>query len=330
MPRPLVKYEDYTREEVHDIFNPHSRFTPNTGTWGLHGIVRIPNRKGDFVFFVTVGKRQGDHVFREYITESGILTWQSQPKQKLTSSVIQELINHNHYINNIYLFFRTSGDMPYTYMGRLAYVAHDVNREKPVYFKWQLLDWKIPDSKVKSMALELIPDFDEIARGEKPRLVLTDLSLVMENLPSYGCFLSSAINFAENEKWAKEIGLGGELLVLANEKEHLTRAGRSDLAERVVHTAVIEGDGAGYDIQSFNLDGSIKYIEVKTTVGGGVTPFMLTLNEITFSRMHSRQYALYRLYGYVKRWPSAKYFVIEGDITEKLYLDPTEFRARIK
>lgn len=76
--RSLVKYADYTREEISHIFDPGRPFTPQAGTWGLRGMIRVPHRKGDFVFFVTVGKRQAHHVFREHITESGILTWQSQ------------------------------------------------------------------------------------------------------------------------------------------------------------------------------------------------------------------------------------------------------------
>jgi hypothetical protein len=51
--RALVKYEDYTRAEVHDLFSPHGAFTPQAGTWRLQGIVAIPDRPGDYVFFVT-------------------------------------------------------------------------------------------------------------------------------------------------------------------------------------------------------------------------------------------------------------------------------------
>lgn len=35
MPRKLIKYQDYTRREVHDIFDPTSPFTAQRGTWGL-------------------------------------------------------------------------------------------------------------------------------------------------------------------------------------------------------------------------------------------------------------------------------------------------------
>ena len=74
--RTLNKYEDYTRKEVHDIFSTHTRYTPQAGTWGLQGIVKVTDTK-DYIFYVTIGRQQGEHVFEEGITEDGILTWQS-------------------------------------------------------------------------------------------------------------------------------------------------------------------------------------------------------------------------------------------------------------
>lgn len=77
--KPLHLWHDYTREEVHGIFSPNTKFTPQAGTWGLQGIVRVSARPGDWVFFVTFGKEQGEHVFDESITTDGVLSWQSQP-----------------------------------------------------------------------------------------------------------------------------------------------------------------------------------------------------------------------------------------------------------
>lgn len=157
MTRPLVKYGSYTRKEVRDIFSPQTEYVPGAGSWGLKGLIRIPERPNDFVFFVTYGRRQGDHTFDESITEDGILTWQSQPRQKLSSPTMQQLINHNHLQNNIYLFLRTSSkNLTYTYLGRLAYVEHDSEREQPVYFKWQILDWELSPEKAREMELQLI------------------------------------------------------------------------------------------------------------------------------------------------------------------------------
>ena len=42
--RTLELWLSYTRKEVHDIFSPDTPFTPQRGTWGLHGIVAIPER----------------------------------------------------------------------------------------------------------------------------------------------------------------------------------------------------------------------------------------------------------------------------------------------
>ena len=44
-------------------------------------------------------------------------------------------------------------------------------------------------------------------------------------------------------------------------------AGRTDLAERIRWASHVDGDGGGYDILSFDTDGSDRLIEVKTTKG---------------------------------------------------------------
>ncbi len=54
--RELRLWEAYDRREVHDIFSPNTTFVPQAGTWGLQGIVRVPDHLGDYVFFVTFGQ----------------------------------------------------------------------------------------------------------------------------------------------------------------------------------------------------------------------------------------------------------------------------------
>jgi len=66
--KTLRLWDFYSRRDVHDIFSPETNFTPQRGTWGLHGIVKVPGRDGDFVFLVTFGKTQGEHQFDESIT----------------------------------------------------------------------------------------------------------------------------------------------------------------------------------------------------------------------------------------------------------------------
>lgn len=153
----LKLYSEYSRQDVHDIFSPETRFTPSSGTWGLQGIVEIPNKPGDFVFFVTFGQHQSGHTFDEWITEEGVISWQSQPSQSFQDRRIQQFIHHNEQINAIYLFLRTKRTSNYTYLGKLKYLAHDLVREKPVYMYWQLLDWPIPAEVLRQINLNLQP-----------------------------------------------------------------------------------------------------------------------------------------------------------------------------
>ena len=39
----LELFSEYSREDVHAIFSPETAFTPQAGTWGLQGIVDIPD-----------------------------------------------------------------------------------------------------------------------------------------------------------------------------------------------------------------------------------------------------------------------------------------------
>jgi len=158
----LELYADYDRRAIHDVFAPDSTFTPQAGTWGLHGIIKDPRRAGDYVLIVTYGKQEGEHSFDEGISTEGVLRWQSQPTQKLSDGRVQDLIQHNDILNSVHLFLRTSDRIngsiaPYTYLGRLKYLSHDPRLEEPVHVSWQLLSWPVPDPVLHRMKLRLEP-----------------------------------------------------------------------------------------------------------------------------------------------------------------------------
>lgn len=327
--KPLKLYDQYSREDVYKIFDGVTPFTIGAGNWGLHGLVKIPKRKKDYVFFVTFGQKQLGHDFDESITEDGILTWQSQPKQTLDNKVIKQLISHNHLVDNIYLFLRTKKKNsltkqvePFTYLGRLAYVIHDTTREKPVYFKWQIRDWVVPPSDVLvRMDLKLEPLInqndiveDELVETQRP-------SSMPDKTKESRSFYASKVDYAENSNRNSELGLKGELLVV----DHL----RDVLGYDTIHTSVIEGDGAGYDIEAIKDDGTSLYIEVKTTRGGINTPFLITVNELAFSSEYTSNYELYRVYEYEDNCNSGKFYRIVGNIKDSLNLKPTVFRAKL-
>jgi hypothetical protein len=108
----------------------------------------------------------------------------------------------------------------------------------------------------------------------------------------------------------------------------LRDAGRADLADKVSHTSVIEGDGAGYDIRSFFADGRPKYIEVKTTTGPKIAEFLISPNEVAFSAHHPESFELCRVFSYDSIRNAAFSYSIFGDVAKKLELTETQYRAR--
>ena len=317
----------YTREEVHQIFSPDTKFTPQAGTWGLQGIVRIPDRINDFVFFVTYGQSQGSHDFDEGISSEGVLTWQSQPSQGFDNSLIRQFISHNHHTENIYLFLRESKGKDYQYFGRLEYRTHDTEREKPVHFQWQLVDWdKYQNSTPKQSTL--LKERPSPSSASASRLVISNHRPKSKRTGSSNQTFKSkkSPDYAVKDANNRTTGLSGELLVLEFERDRLITAGREDLASMIIHASVVEGDGAGYDIRSFNADASSRYIEVKTTVGSIDSDFYMSPNEIRFSESHSSNFYLYRVYDLKSASGEAQVYIMKGNILESFNATPTNFR----
>lgn len=326
----------YDRIDVHSIFSPDTKFTPQAGTWGLHGIVKVPDRDGDYVFFVSLGQQQGDHVFDEGISEGGVLSWQSQPRQGLDNKDIIKLISHDEATNNLHLFLRSSKRGQYSYYGRLGYLEHDSSREKPVYFQWQLMDWD--DLNVDAHPVEMANAEERKPVEQPPKL---QVGLVKSgNIPTKKPVRSGVgreqfrarkiADYAERDARNRDLGLKGELLVLEFEKAHLDTIGRKDLAELVRHVSVQEGDGAGYDILSFDDLGRKKYIEVKSTRGGLSTDFFISPNELAFAKSKGTQFSIYRVYDFKVDTSSASFYELIGDPLETFKAIPTGYRLTAK
>ena len=96
-----------------------------------------------------------------------------------------------------------------------------------------------------------------------------------------------ASSYLEREARNASLGRAGEEFVLNFERARLIRLGQESLADRVEHIAVTEGDGAGFDIRSFEADGRDRFIEVKTTAYGKQVPFFVSQNEVMVSQNYS-------------------------------------------
>lgn len=324
--KKLILKNNYSREDIHSIFAPETPFTPGSGTWGNHGIIPIPDREDDFVFIVTYGQSQGGHDFDEGISNDGVLSWQSQPRHTLEDKWIKTFINHNDTTNNIYLFLREEKKGDYEYLGRLKYLTHDKDREKPVYFQWQLLDIdrdsyidiQHKDSNKEEESIGTLERVDEMPDSKK-------VGISKDNFRT-----KKSPDYALKESKNRKLGLVGEELVLKYEKETLISLGKEDLAERIIHTSKVEGDGAGYDIKSFNEDGSVKYIEVKATRGNINTDFYMSPRELRFAELNKDSFCLYRVFDLQKRTNNGKFFVFNGDINNSFNKIPTGFRLSKK
>jgi hypothetical protein len=120
------------------------------------------------------------------------------------------------------------------------------------------------------------------------------------------------------------LGRAGEERVLAYERLALRSAGRDDLARKVRWVSEEDGDGAGYDIASFERDGRSRLIEVKTTNGWDRTPFHITRNELAVAEERRAEWCLFRLWNF-SREPKA--FELRPPLDAHVSLTATSYRA---
>ena len=130
-------------------------------------------------------------------------------------------------------------------------------------------------------------------------------------------------NFSEQDAQNRALGKKGEEFVLEFEDARLIRAGRKDLAKRIEWVSENRGDGAGYDIASFDEKGGERLIEVKTTNSGRSFPFLLSRNELRFSEANSA-FCLYRVFHF-NRGP--RLFMLPGAVSSHCRLEPKTYVA---
>ncbi|ATE64395.1 DUF3883 domain-containing protein [Rhizorhabdus dicambivorans] len=129
---------------------------------------------------------------------------------------------------------------------------------------------------------------------------------------------------AQRDARNRALGRAGEELVLAHERATLSAAGRTDLANRIRWVSNVDGDGAGYDIQSFDTNGGKRLIEVKTTRGWERTPFYISRNELSVAESQRAEWRLVRLWDFARE---PKGFELNPPLDSHLSLIATNYEA---
>jgi len=125
----------------------------------------------------------------------------------------------------------------------------------------------------------------------------------------------------------RDLGRAGEEFVVGFERRRLERAGRDDLAKDVRWVSDVDGDGYGYDVQSFEIDGQERLLEIKTTCGNERTPFWMSKRECDVAAEQGDIYRVRRVFHFRNE---VKMFDIAPPLEARLVLTPATFMAALR
>lgn len=170
-------------------------------------------------------------------------------------------------------------------------------------------------------AENLIHEPSAILTIDPPPAPRQDQSIEVQQMASP---MAHKFDFRERQERNRVLGKMGEEFVLRCEKARLTHYGRNDLARCVKWISEVEGDGAGYDIESYSVEGDIRLIEVKTTNGWERTPFHISRNELNAANDRPEEWRLMRLWNFARR-PRA--FQLKPPLDTHVKLCATSYEA---
>ena len=128
----------------------------------------------------------------------------------------------------------------------------------------------------------------------------------------------------ERDRRNRLLGEAGEAFVFESERNRLHHAGRTDLVGKIRWVSKEDGDGAGYDIHSFTLDGSTRLIEVKTTNGAARTPFFISRNEYDLSCERPTDWCISRVHLFAQ---TPRIYTLQPPLDQILRLSTEVWRA---
>lgn len=139
--------------------------------------------------------------------------------------------------------------------------------------------------------------------------------------------LPRKIDYAARDASNRTLGHAGEQWAIDFEHERLRRAGLPELLERLEWVSETRGDGDGFDILSWDSADQARYIEVKTTNGAHASSFIISRNELEFSREVGDAFHLYRVFQFRQ---APMLYMLRGDVSRQLHLEPVDYRASFR
>ncbi|NCT55020.1 DUF3883 domain-containing protein, partial [Candidatus Falkowbacteria bacterium] len=97
-------------------------------------------------------------------------------------------------------------------------------------------------------------------------------------------------SFLDKQKKNDEIGKKGEKFVLDEERKRLKKLNINSHGKEPKN---MSNTNAGYDILSYNKDGSDRYIEVKSSTSKKLTSFFITEHELEIAKNYRENYYIY-------------------------------------
>lgn len=175
--------------------------------------------------------------------------------------------------------------------------------------------------------LRLYPEPSKSGLSERPSLYFEPPPMLLPEKTSRPEQLERMVRKfdpAERDEKNRILGRNGESHIYEFEQKRLLDAGLPDLSRKVRWVAQVDGDGAGYDIRSYDFDGNERLLEVKTTCGYQKTPFYLSRNEHELSEERPDAFRIVRLYDFA-RVPKA--FELSPPLGDVVRLRPESYQA---
>lgn len=337
---------DYANFEIGDQYSKLEAIdlagaTPPKQVRDITGITRFKNC---VVLFVTLNKedKEDAHKYKDSFVLGGKqFHWESQNANTPSTPHMEMIINKE----PVVLFARVhqkikSKTQPFVYVGQLSCIdySYPVDSKKiPVEVIYQVLDHQHPASGFLG-ELYSWTSHEELEANDKidiSDVVLTETEApkpyTRKKSPKKGTrnATNKTNNWADIDEKNRNLGLAGEELVIAHERQYLISIGLADLADKIEHVAK-KDDYAGYDVKSFYENGTEKFIEVKTTEKTIGTAFFISRNEVEISRELGSQYWVYRVYDLNKKTGKAKFYPLNGPVEDHFDLVPENYKARVR